>query len=1006
MESTSQITAKTPGCLLDIRLHSSDHERFSMAIRTLNPADAARFKKSADAAALAKAKKAESTAPTAAPTAPAPTAPTAPTAPRDRFVAPAPFEIVRSSGTPTLTTPTPKSPAQLLTHSFAQFTPGIELAPQTAMRALVQKPTLDMGIEGLGRPAPSATALEKLVVKQFGASAKLLSATEQARALGAPEWAPALANLGASSSKRGQGDEPNWLLAAQLTRWMRGTDSPGMSLSDIARSFKAANAMAQAAVPHLDGAFIATLQKAYPFMPQWQTAPSRVAVSDDWSVLTETSTDDVWTQKLDAALQGISEVPLTLPLTNSVGERLSSSKPFAKHNVVMVQHMLGQAIPLCAELARAGMDMDKAEYVGVPYQKNPAVKIALERGMGLTVTVPERGDIDGMWSHVCAAVDRAYERHQANGEPILVLDDGGYASKYIATKYADTAHLFCVVEQTTRGLTEISQIDPKPTFPIANVAGSYGKRFESAQVGDAVVQCVRRVLDEVATTPTRKEVLVVGGGKVGLGVADSFKGDGARVTFFDPYITPTRKKELEALGYTVLTNKDEALNKKFLVVGCSGHRSIDMNDFLKMSSPVFLASASSKRVEIDTLGLADLTKGDDGVMRRILAAKVNEQETWHYWTQDNRIITAVADGLPANFQDVNSIAPELIDHTMALMVLGAEKAVQARTSKSAGLVELDAGQQFELQARMEGLTQARSSSSDVELAVGGLTFFGDKQAWMAIAKSAATPPAVTEALIAKFFATEPMNPILLEALHQPKEISDTALNQILELGVLPHIARLMKNEGLRGDQEDRLVEWCTNAYESVSSGARRHELSSIHGVEKGLDGSWRYLSCLRPASPEERARGIATVPVGTTHERDLVVRQLGEILFAHKRCPEGFKSFMVDAGARTPFRFHQQANIHAVNNPTWTTTQLHTLLHDALNSVLGLGNEKTPTANYAVDVFEALRDHPQADDALIAEADRAIAYLQRMHREYRSSEIPGKRAWVESPLGGFAPAYG
>ena len=42
-------------------------------------------------------------------------------------------------------------------------------------------------------------------------------------------------------------------------------------------------------------------------------------------------------------------------------------------------------------LARGGMDMSKAEYVGVPYQKNPAVKLALERGMGLTVTVPERG---------------------------------------------------------------------------------------------------------------------------------------------------------------------------------------------------------------------------------------------------------------------------------------------------------------------------------------------------------------------------------------------------------------------------------------------------------------------------------------------------------------------------------------------------------------------------------------------------------------------------------------
>ncbi|HEY1100398.1 MAG TPA: NAD(P)-dependent oxidoreductase [Myxococcota bacterium] len=981
-----------------------------MGIRSLRPGDVERFKKSADAAAFAKAKKLETTE--------APSLPTTTTTTTNSSSAALPvvdsFAIRRPNGannvtgtngvTTTSTTATTSAKQQQLavTTSTAPQRTVEEEGPQAVLRALVVKPPVLPGA-----PAPSAGALERLVTQNIGAAARHLSPTEQARVLGHPEWAEALAAR-SGSARRGQGDEPNWLLAAQLTRWMRGIDAPGISLADVARSFKAANAMAQAAVPHLDGAFVAQLQKAYPFMPQWTNAPPRIVANDDWSMLGDLTSDaanaDVWTQKLDAALQGISEVPLTLALTNSVGERLAASQPFKKHNVVMVQHMLGQAIPLCAELARAGMQMDKAEYVGVPYQKNPAVKLSLERSMGLKVTVPERGDIDGMWEHVCAAVDRAYERHLHNGEPILILDDGGYASKYIATTYADKADLFCVVEQTTRGLTEIAQIDPKPTFPIANVAGSYGKRFESAQVGDAVVQCVRRVLDEVATTPTRKEVLVVGGGKVGVGVADSFKGDGARVTFFDPYITPSRKKEIEALGYTVITDKAQALDKKFLVVGCSGHRSIDMNDFLKMSSPVFIASASSKRVEIDTLGLAELTKGDDGVMRRILAAKVNEQETWHYWTQDGRIVTAVADGLPANFQDVNSIAPELIDHTMALMVLGAEKAVQART-KSAGLVELDAGQQFELQARMEGLTQQRGSTADLELQVGGLSFFGSKDAWLAIAKSPATPPAVTDALIDRFLETEPMHPVLLEALHQPKEISDASLDKILALGVLAHVSRLMKNEGLRGDQEDRLVEWCNRAYEAVNGGNRSGEPLNIHGVEKRPDGAWSYARTLRPATADERARGYVDMPTGTTHERDLITRQLGEILFAHPRCPEGFKDWLLDDRTGSKLRFEQQANVHALKNPTWTTTQLEQLIERGAPFLYSLGIEKPQRAAYALDVFEALREHPSASEQVIAQADRAIGYITQQQMERRNVEPLGKRGWVESPLGGLVPSY-
>ena len=50
---------------------------------------------------------------------------------------------------------------------------------------------------------------------------------------------------------------------------------------------------------------------------------------------------------------------------------------------------------------------------------------------------------------------------------------------------------------------------------------------------------------------------------------------------------------------------------------------------------------------------------------------------------NDKRIAAMADGLPVNFQQVNSIAPELIDHTMALMLLGG---AQAMTATKPGLM--------------------------------------------------------------------------------------------------------------------------------------------------------------------------------------------------------------------------------------------------------------------------------------------------------------------------------
>ncbi|HEY4223443.1 MAG TPA: adenosylhomocysteinase, partial [Myxococcota bacterium] len=643
-------------------------------------------------------------------------------------------------------------------------------------------------------PAPKPALLAKIIAQKLGSAAEHMSSCEVLDGIGAhacARWADAIKDAGLCADDVSQ--KPNWLLAVHLTKWMESMQYAGATRGDVAKSFLAAHPEVSARFGHLDGDFVAALQKSYSFMPQWSSSPLPKKGESDWADTFDAPLPDPMQARLDEALTKISEVPLTMKLTGAMADRLAETQPLHGANVVMVQHMLGQANPLVDALTRAGMDVDRAEYVGIPYQKNPAVRTTLEQGHGLHVSVPEVGDIDDMWTHITAAVDRAWERHLQNGAPILIMDDGGYASKYIKEKYAGHGDVFKVVEQTTRGLTEISKIEDIE-HAIVDVAGSYGKRFESAQVGDAVKMAVRRVLDAVTTTPARKDVLIVGAGKVGEGVADSFAGDGARITIYDPFVTPARKKELEAKGFDVVTDKAKALDQKFLVVGCSGHRSIDMSDFAKMSSPVFLASASSKRVEIDTIGLGDLARDKEGHLRKILAAKVNEQETFHYFLEDGRIITALADGLPVNFQAVNSIAPELIDHTMALMLLGA---AQAMTSTKPGLNQLDPNMQFWLQAQMEGLSmtgvmtpvadaQGKRADGDIALTLGDTAFSGSRADWMRIAQSPATPPAVLHELFAHLVQASPMDPIALAVLSSKHDLSPATLDLVLDLQCLPH----------------------------------------------------------------------------------------------------------------------------------------------------------------------------------------------------------------------------
>ncbi|MBK7858109.1 MAG: hypothetical protein IPJ65_05695 [Archangiaceae bacterium] len=844
-----------------------------------------------------------------------------------------------------------------------------------------------------GAPAAPSAAELKQRLAALDLPARFTS-REAAAALGHASWAPALEALGVTP-----GEGRHFLLAARLALFMERSFA-GATLDELGPLFLSATPGARDTFGPLGGDDLRALQRIYPFMPQWSKAPGPRQHADDW--FGAPTTQNLYAERFEHALGELNQISFDMPVTRTVGERLAQTRPFAKANVVMVQHVLGQASGFMNAMVAAGLDPKKAEMVGIPYQGGQAVKVAVEGQTGVPLDTPEVGDLEGMWSQIGSAIDRAVERHRVNGEPILVLDDGGYASKYIVEKYPELQSAFRVVEQTTRGLTELSALDLE--FPVVNVAGSYGKRLESTEIGDAIVSSVSRVLQSLSTSLHHRDVLVLGAGKVGHSTAEAARRHGAgRVAVYDPYLAPRDRERLEAEGFKVITDKAEALAGRYLVIGTSGHQSIDLEDFEKLAStdaerPVFIASGSSKRVEVDHVGLLSQATDAEGRLRRVLASTVNDQQTYHYWLKDGRMLTALANNLPVNFQDINSVPPSEIDHVMALMIAGA---AQALATTAPGLQPLDEGVQFEIQAQDAKLERRAPRDGERGFTVAGVDYAGTLEQWAGIATSVGTPPVTLKAMWTSLSDAAPGTPefqLALDCLSAPHELSDALIDQVLENAVdqldqdeqqqvashaLVSVTRLMKNDALTDEQAMRVSAFVQARLDFILERGR-------HGITSGKVPRSKYRHVPHDASLAEAVRAGSLPRLSRT---TLLVKNA---LTDPRVPPQRLAGFLTEPSL---LQNPTPAGVFAVQNPRWSSEELERLAAPAFErSELMLG---TPTyARYLFDLSQAFEQHPNASERLRAQ----MLELQQLLRLADPGTPLGQKLWPDV-IGEPLPVY-
>jgi hypothetical protein len=389
-------------------------------------------------------------------------------------------------------------------------------------------------------------------------------------------------------------------------------------------------------------------------------------------------------EKTRKELQRFSMIPLALPVTRQVVENVKQEAraekkglPFENARVVMIQHELGQAFGQVNAFRDLGMDPAKCTFVGVPYHPNSEVEEALIRSIGVRGRFCAQGDLATLHKNIEQAVDEAIVKRQP-GEKVLIVCDGPYARRYFEEKYLSRdpslAKIVRFTEQTARG--DRPQDRANDRMRVVSYARHPQKVREAKYIGRAAARAIGQVMHALKDTIENKPVLVKALGPIGMAGAESLKALGARVLVWDKKITPEMRDWAREAKIEIVEDPDKAEEWVHMIVGAAGETSIGAKTIDAGQRTQYYVSLSSELLEMDIGHIEKRATGPDGEVHKALATMVNNQPTYFYQLDDGSIRVVVAGGLPVNFNDINSLPPEIVDFTMALSVSAAVEAME------------------------------------------------------------------------------------------------------------------------------------------------------------------------------------------------------------------------------------------------------------------------------------------------------------------------------------------
>ncbi|MEW6418171.1 MAG: NAD(P)-dependent oxidoreductase [Nitrospirota bacterium] len=334
---------------------------------------------------------------------------------------------------------------------------------------------------------------------------------------------------------------------------------------------------------------------------------------------------------------------------------------FSNITILLIQHLLKDTISLIRSFLSLGANVIT---VGIPYWYDENI-IKIMRKEGFELYTPKFPPDDCIETVLNQIVDKCRESRQK----FLIVEDGGYAVPLLHTKLQRGLE-YCIgaVEQTARGMWRDEDIKGGVSIPVLTIARSKVKdTIEPLFIGEAVTDNIKMLLKKQGDFIKGKKVIVVGYGTIGKKIAEEVKRNNAIVKVTET--NPFNQAEAALSGFETDT-LDFLIRDCNIIIGATGKPSISTALILKARGYLVAISASSRRDEIDMIGLGDLAEEN----------KVSEIGTEYTLPNKNRVMV-LAHGFPVNFFCSDSVPDKAIDPVLTELFLCVKKLATETLSK-------------------------------------------------------------------------------------------------------------------------------------------------------------------------------------------------------------------------------------------------------------------------------------------------------------------------------------
>ena len=327
-----------------------------------------------------------------------------------------------------------------------------------------------------------------------------------------------------------------------------------------------------------------------------------------------------------------------MKVLEDIKTEFSQSKPLEGLNIGACMHVTKETANLMLTLKAAGANV--ALCASNPLSTKDSVAAFLAES-DVEVHAIHGVSNDEFFTHLNAVLDT---------KPDITMDDGAYLVSLLHTERADLP-VMGSMEETTTGVIRLKSMEKnnKLRFPVVAVNDSdtkhlFDNRFGTGQSAmDGVVRATDLLIAGL-------NVVVIGFGDCGKGVAERAYGMGAKVTVVEP--NSVREEEALMHGYEVKTSINAAKIADVIISVTGNMHALDKQHFDVMKDGVALANAGHFDVEINLAALKEGSTQVDRVREHVESYKYDGKEI--LILAEGRLVNlAAATGHPASVMDMS-----------------------------------------------------------------------------------------------------------------------------------------------------------------------------------------------------------------------------------------------------------------------------------------------------------------------------------------------------------------